>query len=89
MSRAKSPHAQRREVLFSEIAARPGGAKAALLAPAVVGRAESNLKRMTPDALLEIGKTIEEMKALAESRTSPALIWQGAHDRLYSRLFQT
>ena len=80
MSRRRTPEAERREGLFLQIARRPGGARAVLLAPEVLERAEKNLKQMTPDALREIGRIIEGMKAVAESRSAPELIWQGAHD---------
>ena len=81
MKGSQSRLAESRGFLFRRIAERPGGARAALLAPAVLDRAEGNLRRMTPDAMIEVERAVGAIKALADARAAAA-IWTEAHDLL-------
>jgi hypothetical protein len=80
MNGPRSRLAETREFLFRRIAAQRGGARGALLAQDLVAQAEGNLQAMIPAVIAEVEATIDDIRALAEARTTAPQIWSGVHD---------
>ena len=72
--------AKRRQKLFREISGGRGGAKAFLLEPERLQRAQARLDAMAPRALADMREAIDRVLLEAESKGSLDAIFKAAHD---------